>query len=92
MVITAIKNGIKRNFTERQWKLLPKDKFGWVQIGQETPTNVPLPLVPSEIIQKKITHEKVVTVTKDVPDELKQVIPKPEKTLKYKKNDKGLAK
>jgi hypothetical protein len=91
-MITAIKNGIKRNFTERQWNLLPKDKFGWVQIGQETSAQVPLPIVPSEIIQKKITHEKGATVTKDVPDELKQVIPKPEKTLKPNKNDKGLAK
>lgn len=64
-MITATKNGITRNFSEMQWKNMPKDKFGWVLISEtETATTV-----NPDIIQKKMVAGAV-TVEKVVPDEI----------------------
>jgi hypothetical protein len=64
-MITATKNGITRNFSEMQWKNMPKDKFGWVLTSETNPATT----VNPDIIQKKMVAG-VVTAEKVVPDEI----------------------
>lgn len=64
-MITATKNGITRNFSDCQWKNMPKDKFGWT-VAYDT---VNRQAVNPDIIQKKMTNGAVI-VEKVVPDEI----------------------
>lgn len=53
MPVKATKNGYEKTFSDLAWKNLPKDKYGWTAITEQTaPVNtVPIPM---EIIQKKM--------------------------------------
>lgn len=73
-MITAIKNGVTRNFSESHWKDLPPNKGGWIQISETQETTI----VSNDIIQKKMSGGAVVDVTKVVPDEIIKREPKPE--------------
>lgn len=63
----AIKNGVTRIFGDDQWRNMPKDKFGWVEVaeGAETPN-----IVSSDIIQKKMVAGEVADAVKPVPEEI----------------------
>jgi len=78
-MITATRNGITRNFSEQQWKSMPKDKYGW-EVQSETGTikTNSGKVSPDEIIQKKIEQGKVVNpaTKKEIPDELKPKVGK----------------
>jgi hypothetical protein len=69
-MITAIKNGIKRNFSDSQWNKLPSDKYGWSLYSEQQKV---LSIRPEEIIEKKIIRGEGVTAKKDndIPEELK---------------------
>lgn len=69
MPISATKNGITRNFSEIQWKNMPADKYGWVQISSVPNTTVP---IPAELVQKKmvagVTDVKPVEIVRQKPE------------------------
>lgn len=74
MPISATKNGITRNFSDTQWRNMPADKYGWVQIASGVNTTVP---IPPELIQKKMVAGavdakpvEIVRQKSDVPEEL----------------------
>lgn len=66
-MITAIKNGVTRNFGEDQWSNMPKDKFGWIAVAEGAEQNN---IVSSDIIQKKMIAGEVADVQKVIPDEI----------------------
>ena len=72
-MIKAVKNGIERNFSEKQWQRMPRGKFGWSQVlVAAAPQNV----VPDEIVQKKILGASAADVS-NVPEEIKVRQPAP---------------
>jgi hypothetical protein len=77
-MITAVKNGIQRNFSKPQWDSMPKDKYGWSQVGIQTKAAI----IPNEIIQKKMVGA---TVKNIIPDEI--IIKKSKKNVDSSKQD-----
>lgn len=65
-MITATKNGITRNFSDEQWRNMPKDKYGWQVISEQGEPAV----ISDSIVQKKIMAGQVVTAEKIVPEEI----------------------
>lgn len=79
-MITATKNGINRNFSDNQWKNMPKDKYGWKQTSVINETNTAP--IPEELILKK----KVAIADPKPSEIIKQEVPE-ELISKPKKND-----
>lgn len=69
-MVTAIKNGTQRNFSDTQWKSMPKDKYGWTQISPTKAATTPIP-IPEEIIQKKMVRGDA-TVKNTEPEVIKK--------------------
>lgn len=80
-MITATKNGVTRNFTETQWKMMPKDKYGWVSIAAGVPTKT-IP-IPAELIQKKMVGGATAK-NAEIPEEIITKIKKNVGTKKQK--------
>lgn len=54
-MIHAKRGSERLSFTEKNWSLLPKHKFGWVQVDEERTVETTVPAADPQ--QPKATHK-----------------------------------